>query len=191
MRSWSDESLLRRPPQEDSLRHRAGHAKGSSGPPVRRGPLLAQALRKDRQRREAAQAQKEPWTAQQDRRGSRLLLERDVEERQAATMAQRRRFLEHITATTLSDSTVRRPMKRLGYSQKTDCGALERDEFFRATWKVMVAEQVEPERLVFIEEMGTNIALSPSCLPSTPGRRKAGGPLVRASQPGSQHHLAI
>src|SRR5215212_8443110 len=47
-----------------------------------------------------------------------LLLERDVEERPAATIAQRRRFLEHITATTLSDSTVRRLMKRLGYSQK-------------------------------------------------------------------------
>ncbi|MDQ3285421.1 MAG: helix-turn-helix domain-containing protein [Actinomycetota bacterium] len=48
----------------------------------------------------------------------RLLLQRDVEERPAATIAQRRRFLEHITATTLSDSTVRRLMKRLGYSQK-------------------------------------------------------------------------
>jgi transposase len=47
-----------------------------------------------------------------------LLLKRDVEERPAATIAQRRRFLEHITATTLSDSTVRRLMKRLGYSQK-------------------------------------------------------------------------
>src|SRR5215212_5831047 len=48
----------------------------------------------------------------------RLLLERDVEERPAATIAQRRRFLEHITATTLSDSTVRRLVKRLGFSQK-------------------------------------------------------------------------
>jgi transposase len=47
-----------------------------------------------------------------------LLLDRDVEERPAATIAQRRRFLEHITGTTLSDSTVRRLMKRLGYSQK-------------------------------------------------------------------------
>src|SRR5215212_1370216 len=47
-----------------------------------------------------------------------LLLERDVEERPAATIAQRRRFLEHITGTTLSDSTVRRLMKRLGFSQK-------------------------------------------------------------------------
>ena len=47
-----------------------------------------------------------------------LLLEKDVEERPAATISQRRRFLEHITATTLSDSTVRRLMKRLGFSQK-------------------------------------------------------------------------
>src|SRR3712207_6990190 len=38
---------------------------------------------------------------------AQVLLERDVEERPAATIGQRRRFLEHITATTLSDSTVR------------------------------------------------------------------------------------
>jgi transposase len=49
---------------------------------------------------------------------ARVLLERDVEERPAATISQRRRFLEHLTATTLSDSTVRRLMKRIGFSQK-------------------------------------------------------------------------
>ena len=49
---------------------------------------------------------------------AQLLLEKDVEERPAATIPQRRRFLEHITSTTLSDSTVRRLMKRMGYSQK-------------------------------------------------------------------------
>jgi transposase len=49
---------------------------------------------------------------------ARILLEKDIEERPAATISQRRRFLEHITATTLSDSTVRRLMKRLGFSQK-------------------------------------------------------------------------
>src|SRR5919112_5854703 len=53
---------------------------------------------------------------------ARLLLQEDIEERPAATISQRRRFLEHISATTLSDSTVRRLMKRLGFSQKTDCG---------------------------------------------------------------------
>jgi transposase len=46
------------------------------------------------------------------------LLEEDVKERPAATISQRRRFLEHITATTLSDSTVRRLMKRMGFSPK-------------------------------------------------------------------------
>jgi transposase len=49
---------------------------------------------------------------------AQLILEKDVEERPSATIGQRRSFLEHITATTLSDSTVRRLMKRLGFSQK-------------------------------------------------------------------------
>jgi transposase len=49
---------------------------------------------------------------------ARALLEKDVEERPSATISQRRRFLEHITATDMSDSTVRRLMKRLSFSQK-------------------------------------------------------------------------
>jgi transposase len=50
-------------------------------------------------------------------------------------------------------------------------GALERDEFFRATWKVMVAERVEPDRLVFVDEMGTNTSLSPIYAWAPKGRR--------------------
>jgi hypothetical protein len=38
-------------------------------------------------------------------------------------------------------------------------GAVERDEFLRAAWKVMVAEQVEAKRLVFVDEMGTSSSL--------------------------------
>jgi transposase len=49
---------------------------------------------------------------------AQLLLEKDVEERPSATVSQRRRFLEHITGTDMSDATVRRLMKRLGFSQK-------------------------------------------------------------------------
>src|SRR3712207_4758947 len=41
-----------------------------------------------------------------------------LKERPAATIGQRRRFLEHIRGTDMSDSTVRRLMKRLGFSQK-------------------------------------------------------------------------
>jgi transposase len=49
---------------------------------------------------------------------AQVLLKEDVKERPSATISQRRRFLEHITGTDMSDSTVRRLMKRLGFSQK-------------------------------------------------------------------------
>src|SRR3712207_4765576 len=49
---------------------------------------------------------------------AQILLKEDVKERPAATIGRRRRFLEHVTGTQLSDSTVRRLMKRLGFSQK-------------------------------------------------------------------------
>jgi transposase len=39
--------------------------------------------------------------------------------------------------------------------------ATERDEFERATWRVMVAATVEPERLVFVDECGTHTSLAP------------------------------
>ena len=40
-------------------------------------------------------------------------------------------------------------------------GATERDEFLRAAWRMLVAGEVEADRLVFVEEMGTNVSLSP------------------------------
>ena len=46
------------------------------------------------------------------------LLEEDIEERPAAAVSGRRRFPEHITGRTLSDSTVRRLLKRMGFSRK-------------------------------------------------------------------------
>ncbi len=46
------------------------------------------------------------------------LLEEDVKERPAITVSNRRCFLEHITGKSLSDSTVRRLLKRLGFSRK-------------------------------------------------------------------------
>ena len=46
------------------------------------------------------------------------LLEEDVKERPAATVAQRRRFLEHTTGKILSASTIKRLLKKLGFSRK-------------------------------------------------------------------------
>ena len=49
---------------------------------------------------------------------TKKLLEDDLKERPAATISERRRFLERTSGTSLSDSTVRRLLKRMGFSQK-------------------------------------------------------------------------
>lgn len=46
------------------------------------------------------------------------------------------------------------------YEEKGGRVATERDEFERATWGVMVAAVVEPERLVFVDECGTHTSLA-------------------------------
>ena len=89
------------------------------------------------------------------------LLEEDVQKRPAATVSERRHFLEQVIGKSLSDSTIRRVLKRLGFSQKRTVGALERDEWLRAAWRVMVACKTELKRLVFVDEMDTNTSLSP------------------------------
>jgi transposase len=46
------------------------------------------------------------------------LLKEDVKERPAATVSERCRYLEHATGKALSDSTIKRLLKRLGFSRK-------------------------------------------------------------------------
>jgi transposase len=49
---------------------------------------------------------------------TRKLLEEDVKERPAVTIKERRHFLEHATGKALSDSTVGRLLKRVGFSRE-------------------------------------------------------------------------
>jgi hypothetical protein len=42
-------------------------------------------------------------------------------------------------------------LKHLGWSRKKSGGASERDEFLRATWQLMVAEEILAGRFVFVE----------------------------------------
>ena len=49
---------------------------------------------------------------------TKRLLEEDVKERPTATVSDRRRFLQSTTGKILSDSTVGRLLKRMGFSQK-------------------------------------------------------------------------
>ncbi len=51
-------------------------------------------------------------------RTTQKLLEEDVKKRPAATVSERRRFLEQLTGKALSDSTVGRLLRRMGFSQK-------------------------------------------------------------------------
>jgi transposase len=45
--------------------------------------------------------------------------------------------------------------------KKRSLGASERDEFLRAAWRALVTGQIDAERLVFVDEMGANVSLSP------------------------------
>jgi transposase len=71
---------------------------------------------------ESLRPRKSPGRPRKVDEKAQVLLETDISERPAATTSQRRRFLEHLTGTTLSDSTLGRLMKRLGFTQKTDYG---------------------------------------------------------------------
>ena len=58
--------------------------------------------------------------------------------------------------------------------KKRSLGAGERDEFLRAAWRAVVAGQIAAERLVFVDEMGTNVSLSPLYAWSPKGERAYG-----------------
>jgi transposase len=52
--------------------------------------------------------------------GARRLLEADLEERPAATLSERRAFLRRVAGISVSESTVSRMLRRLGWSRKKD-----------------------------------------------------------------------
>lgn len=45
--------------------------------------------------------------------------------------------------------------------KKRRVGATERDEFLRAAWRFLVAGEIDAQRLVFVDECGTNTSLNP------------------------------
>ncbi len=54
---------------------------------------------------------------------ARRFLEADLEERPAATLSERREYLGRVVGVRVSDSTVSRMLKRLGWSRKKDAGS--------------------------------------------------------------------
>ena len=55
--------------------------------------------------------------------------------------------------------------------KKRSVGATERDEFLRAAWRSLVAGGVRAERLVFVDEIGSNTSLRPLYAWSRRGER--------------------
>ena len=55
--------------------------------------------------------------------------------------------------------------------KKRTFGTVERDEWLRTAWRVTVAREIAAERLVFVDEMDTNISLRPLYAWSPRGER--------------------
>ena len=55
--------------------------------------------------------------------------------------------------------------------KKRSVGASERDEFLRAAWRALVVGNLDANRLVFVDEMGTNTSLAPLYAWSRRGER--------------------
>ena len=62
-------------------------------------------------------AKKRPGRTLKINESARKLLEEDIKERPAATVKERRRFLERLTGKSSSEPTIRRWLKRMGFSR--------------------------------------------------------------------------
>jgi hypothetical protein len=67
-------------------------------------------------------------------------------------------------------------------------GATERDEFLRATWRALVAGHIDAQRLVFVDEMGSNTALFSLYVWARLGERVRY--LLDAAQPQQEYDVA-
>src|SRR4051812_8803891 len=81
------------------------------------------------------------------------LLEGDLEERPFVTLQQRCDYVEAMSGVSVSRSTMCRASSDRFHPQKGGRTDAERDEFLSAAWRVMVAWEIDPERLVFVDEM--------------------------------------
>src|SRR5215213_2995396 len=117
---WKDESLLRRPEKEDSPSRRRGHGQKRGGANLGGQPLFDQTLRRYAHQGRSLPPKKPPGLRPKiDEQGKRLL-QADLKERPAATLPQRREFLQRMAGVRVSDSTISRAIKRLGWSRKKD-----------------------------------------------------------------------
>ena len=119
MATWTDESLLNRPPSEDRGRHRARHAQGPGGPLLCGRDLhLHKRYATKAQRGEPLEPGKAPGKRPKiDERVSKLL-EEDLKERPFVTLSERCEYVEAISGISVSRSTMCRSIARIGSTRK-------------------------------------------------------------------------
>jgi transposase len=152
------ESVLDRPQGED---RRVGEQRRLEGPnrsQVRRGPGDGQALlQAARRARHLGAEEKAPGKRPKlDEKATGLLTE-DLQERPWATHSQRAEFLLAVLlGVGVSEATVCRAVRDASTgAEKRSGAAAERDEFLRSLWRTELG-RIDPERPVFVDEMGTH-----------------------------------
>src|SRR5215213_8455704 len=162
MASWTDESLFQRPPSENRGRHRARDVQGPGRSHLRGRHLDAQALRHQGPKGRASGAGQGSGQTAQDRRadqqaprgGSPRTPVRHPKGALRVRGGRKRGFGEPL------DDVPLHSQDRFD-AQKGGRVATERDEFLRSAWRERVAAEVDPRRLVFVDEMGLHISLAP------------------------------
>jgi transposase len=90
------------------------------------------------------------------------------------TLQQHSDLWEQATGMRVSRWTMGRAIRRMGWTRKKkSLEALEQDEEARAAWRELMGE-LEPDRLVFLDECGSNIALTPLYARAPRGERARG-----------------
>jgi transposase len=92
-------------------------------PRLRGEPLVRQALRQAGRAGTLVGPKGRPCSKPKMDEGARRLLEADLEGRLVATLPQTREVLERVAGVRVSDSTVVRMLKRLGFSRKMIAGS--------------------------------------------------------------------
>src|SRR5215208_2194489 len=160
-RSLVHESLFRRPaPEGGPRRTPARHFQVRGHPTVRNQPLLGQALHQTRRPRRVPYPKegrrKTPHSRPDDEEAARRGHTHETgghRQRKASLPGELRR--QEPQRTHLEEAP-----KAYGLlSKKRTVGAMERDEWRRAAWRVTVARSLDARSLIFVEGMGPSLAV--------------------------------
>ena len=137
---------------------------------------------------ESLAPKKRPGRAPKADESTKRLLNEDMKERPAATIAQRIRFLQSVTGKRLSYSTVRRLLKRLGWSRKK-IGGCEREGRVAEGGLAGDARCTDRPRAVGVRRRDGNqyFAFSHLCL----GAKRPESLLLGSSQPRQEHDATL